>query len=254
MGGFTVGGTIEVPVLLQAAAEGLVVVAVMAIFGAFNSVVSHDELVRAAPRAFYEPGLVVTVGLTFVPFTLLTITAVREADRARTGGRPVRRGRALRMVVPVLETGLERAISLAESMDSRGFARARPAVEGVVSGWAALASLLGLLGAFVALVGRARTAAIVLGTFGVAALVVAVTAASRAGGPMLYRRRRLTPIDIGVMAAALMAPAAVVAVLAFSSTSLVWTTNPPVAPSVNALALLALAPLALPAVLPGDER
>ncbi|MFQ5468589.1 MAG: hypothetical protein ACE5DS_10725, partial [Kiloniellaceae bacterium] len=37
---------------------------------------------------------------------------VREADRARTGGVRVRRGRILRSVLPTLETGMERALRL----------------------------------------------------------------------------------------------------------------------------------------------
>ena len=39
------------PIGLRAAADAFVVVGVMAVFGAFNAVASHDELVRAAPRA-----------------------------------------------------------------------------------------------------------------------------------------------------------------------------------------------------------
>ena len=66
LGGFTVGGTVELPVVLQAAAEGFAVVGVLAVFGAFNAVVSHHELVQATPRAFHEPGLITTVGLAFV--------------------------------------------------------------------------------------------------------------------------------------------------------------------------------------------
>ena len=110
--------------MLQSLAEGFAIVGVMGVFGAFNSVVSHSELVQSTPRAFYEVGLVVVVGLAFVPSTLAAIHDVREADRARTGGRVVRRGRLLRQIVPVLELGLERAVTLAESMDARGFARA----------------------------------------------------------------------------------------------------------------------------------
>ncbi len=126
LGGFTVGGTVELQVMLQSLAEGFAIVGVMGVFGAFNSVVSHSELVESTPRAFFELGLVIVVGLAFVPSTLAAIHDVREADRARTGGRVVRRGRLLRQVVPVLELGLERAVTLAESMDSRGFAaRAR---------------------------------------------------------------------------------------------------------------------------------
>ena len=102
LGGFTVGGTVEVPIMLQSLAEGFAIVGVMGVFGAFNAVVSHAELVQSTPRAFYEVGLVVVVGLAFVPSTLSAIHDVREADRARTGGRVVRRGRLLRQVVPVL--------------------------------------------------------------------------------------------------------------------------------------------------------
>ena len=62
-----------------------------------------------------------TVALAFVPSTIESVFAVREADRARTGGQSVKRGRLLRSVVPVLERGLERAVALSESMDARGF-------------------------------------------------------------------------------------------------------------------------------------
>ena len=132
------GGPIEAEILLQAAAEGFVVVGVMAVFGAFNAVVSHYELVQSTPRAFYELGLVVTVALAFVPSTIQAIAAVREADRARTGGRVVRRGRLVRQAIPVLESGIERAVSLAESMDARGFAYGGASPLDRVAGWAGL--------------------------------------------------------------------------------------------------------------------
>ena len=122
LGGFTVGGTVELPVILQSLAEGFAIVGMMAVFGAFNGVVTHSELVQSTPRAFYEVGLVVVVALAFVPSTLAAIGDVRDADRARTGGRVVRRGRLLRQIVPILELGMERAVTLSESMDARGFA------------------------------------------------------------------------------------------------------------------------------------
>jgi energy-coupling factor transport system permease protein len=144
LGGFTLGGSIELEVLLQSIAEGLVIVAVMAVFGAFNAVASHYELVQAAPRAFYELGLVVTVALAFVPSTLASIAVVREADRCRTGGRPVRRRRLIRQMVPVVELGLERAISLAESMDARGFGYGGAPAAHQAGGWAGLGALVAL--------------------------------------------------------------------------------------------------------------
>ncbi len=86
LGGFAVGGAVSQSVVLTTAVDSLVLIGIMAGFGAFNSVASHHELLAATPRAFHEPGLVLTVGLAFVPATLDAATAAREADRARTGG------------------------------------------------------------------------------------------------------------------------------------------------------------------------
>jgi energy-coupling factor transport system permease protein len=249
LGGFTVGGTVELPVLFQAGAESLAIVGVLAAFGAFNAVAAHDELVRSAPRAFHEAGLVVTVALTVLPATLTAVQAVREADRARTGGTVVRRGRLLRLVVPVLETGLERAVGLAESMDARGFARLPAGPSERVAGWLGLGSLLALGGAFVALVGRAGEVAVVLGAAGALAVVGAVAAASRASGRSRHRPRRPTRRDWTVGAVALVSPA-VLAVLALAGNdTLAWSATPVALPRFDPLAAAAVAVLAAPAFL-----
>jgi energy-coupling factor transport system permease protein len=238
LGGFTVGGSIEGPVVLQAAAEAFVIVGVIAAFGAFNACASHYELVQSAPRAFHELGLVVTVGIAFVPSTILSIQAAREADRARTGGRVVRRGRLLRLVIPVLESGLERAVALAESMDSRGFARSTAAREEQVSAWCGLGALVALGGAFIALVGRADAAALGLSIAGSTLLVLAVFLASRATERVRYRPRPLTGADWFVRGISLLAPIAVgIAALADDS-SLTWVAQPLAWPSVSVLPLI----------------
>lgn len=248
LGGFTVGGEVIGEVVARAAAEGLVIVGVMAAFGAFNAVVSHHELVQSAPRAFYEPGLIVTVALAFVPSTLTAIAAVREADRARTGGRGSRRGRLLRLVVPVLESGLERAVALAESMDARGFGRGVPGRGERVAAGCALAALAALAAAFVALVGRADATAAVLGLMGVALVVAAVVAASHANRRPRYRQRRLQGIDRAVILAAASSPVALALLAALGDRSLAWSTVPLAWPAFDPLAALALAPLLVPSL------
>ena len=50
LGGFTMGGDVSLPVVLQAAAESFAIVGIMAAFGAFNAVVSHHELIKVVPR------------------------------------------------------------------------------------------------------------------------------------------------------------------------------------------------------------
>jgi energy-coupling factor transport system permease protein len=246
LGGFTIGGTVEGPVLARAAAEGWAIVGILAAFGAFNAVVSHYELVHAAPRAFYEVGLAVTVALAFVPSTIAAVGAVREADRARTGGRVVRRGRLLRQVVPVLETGMERAVGLAESMDSRGFGHRPASRTEAAAGWVSLGALLALAGCFIALVARATVTAAALAVAGGAGVVVAVALASRSTGRVRYRKRRLTATDWAMAGVASLAPLTLLALSAADDGSLAWPGPTVALPSLNLVAVAALVALAVP--------
>lgn len=253
LGGFTVGGSVELEVVLQSAAEGLAIVGLVAAFGAFNAVVSHYELVQAAPRSFYEPGLVVTVALAFAPATVGAIRDVRLADRARTGGRPVRRGRWLRNTLPVLETGMERAVHLSESMDSRGFARLEPTGADHVAAWCGMGSLLALGGAFVALVGQQDLVAAGLACAGMALLVAAVAGASRSVRRSRYRPRNFRRADWLVMTTAVLTPIAVAGFSVADEGSLRWSAYPLQVPDVNAFVVLALLGLAVPLGLPGPS-
>ena len=246
LGGFTLGGTIEAPVVFQAASEALVVVGILAVFGAFNAVVSHHELVQAAPRAFHELGLVVVVALAFVPSTIAAVHDVAEADRARTGGRSRRRGRIVRRLVPVLETGLERAVTLAESMDSRGFAAGGARRRDVTAAWCGLGALVALGGSFVALVGRETTLAAVLIVVGLGVLAVALAVAAGGARRVRYRPRKLRPADGAGAALALLAPAMLAVLSLTGDASLTWAPSPLRWPALHVLPLLALVPLGAP--------
>lgn len=250
LGGFTVGGPVQTSVILRSVAEGVVLVGVVAAFGAFNAVVSHHELVRIAPRAFHELGLILTVALAFVPSTVAAVTAAREADRARTGGRARRRGRPWRLAVPVLESGMERALHLAESMDSRGFGHRSPGRTERAAGWLALGSLLALGGAFAALVGRARPVAVGMGLAGTLALVAAVVVASRASRRPRYRPTRPGRRDLVIMACVAIAPVGVVLLTLADEPSLVWLPSESPVPGFHPLVGLAVAALAVPALRP----
>jgi energy-coupling factor transport system permease protein len=254
VGGFTVGGTVEGPVIARAAAEGWALVGVLAAFAAFNAVVSHYELVQAAPRAFYEVGLAVTVALAFVPSTVEAVGAVREADRARTGGRVVRRGRLLRQVVPILETGMERAVHLAESMDSRGFGHQTATSADAAAGWLGLASLLSFGACFVALVARAETTAAVLAAVGLGTVIAAIAIASRATGRIRYRRRRLRVADWRIVALVWIAPIVIGVLTLADDATLLWPGAVVGMPGLNLLAVAAISALAVPARRPASTR
>ena len=82
--------------------------------------------------------------------------------------------------MPVLERGMEKALALAESMDSRGFGRASATGAERAAAWCGVAALGALAAAFLALVGQARDVGFVLGGLAAVLLAVAVAAASRA--------------------------------------------------------------------------
>ncbi|MEI8336909.1 MAG: energy-coupling factor transporter transmembrane component T [Actinomycetes bacterium] len=248
LGGFTLGGTIETGVILDALVAGFTIIGVMAVFGALNAVISHYELVQSAPRAFHEAGIAITVALAFVPSTIESVHAVREADRARTGGRVVRRARSLRLVVPVLERGLERAVSLAESMDSRGFSHGEPARGERVAGWLGLAGLLALAASFVALIGRSTNSAAIFGICGGALIIAAVAVASRSNARARYRRRRITKADALMVALAWISPAALGVLTIYGNDTLTWSASPLAWPQVGLIPVIALIPLLAPMV------
>ena len=121
-GGISIGGTITGEALLNAFVSGLRLAVLIACFGAANALAHPARLTRILPAALYEVGVALVVALTFVPQLAESVVRVRAAQRMR--GRSIAGLRGLRGVaVPVLEEALERAISLAASMDSRGYGR-----------------------------------------------------------------------------------------------------------------------------------
>jgi energy-coupling factor transport system permease protein len=248
LGGFTVGGTIERTALLQSLAEAWAVVGFVAVFAAWNAVVSHHEVLRAVPRAFHEPALVVTIAVAFVPSTIAALRAVQLGDRARCGGTPRRRGRLRRLVVPVFEGGLERAIALAESMDSRGLGHQRATAAERRTGRVTLFALLTTAGALVAMISRARVAAAVLAVTGIAAFAVAVVLASRAEARTRYRPRPIRRRDLVQAAVAVVAVGGVVLASLADDATLHWSADPLAAPSASLLVVTALMLLGAPAV------
>jgi energy-coupling factor transport system permease protein len=254
LGGFTVGGTIEDMVLARALAEAFAIVGIMGAFGAFNACVSHDELVRTLPRSFHEAGVILTVGLAFVPATITSVRQAQESDRARTGGVTARRGRLVRLAVPLLERGMERAVLLSESMESRGFARD---VASTADRWAAglaLAGSLALGASLVALVGRENGLALAAAAVGTVVLVVAVSLASRSSRRTRYRPRPLTMRDGVVIATSLAAPVAVLLLGAAGASHLRWPGDTLAVPSVDPVVVASLLLLAVPALLPSRRQ
>ena len=115
-------GTVNAQNVAFAALEGMRLATLLVVFGAFNAVTDPSGVVRLAPRRFHEPALAAALALSIAPRTISMAGRVRESQELR-GIRVSRVRGLLALVVPVLETGMEEAVTLAESMDSRGHGR-----------------------------------------------------------------------------------------------------------------------------------
>lgn len=115
-----IGGPLTLEALVYGFNNGLILLTILAIFQAFNAIVPISQLIRLAPAAFYNLGLVLLIALTYVPQTLSHLQQIREAQAIR--GHRLRGWRDWRPVVlPLLVGGLERAMNLAETMMARGY-------------------------------------------------------------------------------------------------------------------------------------
>lgn len=137
-GGGSLGGPVTAEALATGVAEGARLIALMACFAAFLSAASSIDLLRLVPRFMFEAGLAVNIAVAYAPQLLRTARSIRDAQVCRGDSRKVRG-----VMLPTLSTALERSVSLAESMDSRGYGSApgAPSGEARWRGWAAASSL-----------------------------------------------------------------------------------------------------------------
>jgi energy-coupling factor transport system permease protein len=115
-------GTVNAENVAFAALEGMRLATLLVVFGTFNAVTDAYGVVRLAPRRFHEPALAAALALSIAPRTISMVGRVREAQELRGIRVSAWRG-IVALAVPVLETGMEEAVTLAESMDSRGHGR-----------------------------------------------------------------------------------------------------------------------------------
>jgi energy-coupling factor transport system permease protein len=117
-------GTVDASNVAYAALEGARLATLLVVFGTFNAVTDPSAVVRLAPRRFHEPALAAALALSIAPHTIAMAGRVREAQQLR-GIHTARWWSLPALAVPVLATGMEDAMTLAESMDARGHGRGR---------------------------------------------------------------------------------------------------------------------------------
>ncbi|MCG2769967.1 MAG: energy-coupling factor transporter transmembrane component T [Chloroflexota bacterium] len=145
-----IGGPITLEAVIYGTVSGLALFTILLIFATYNVQVSHYELLRHTPGFLYQASLVTSIAVTFVPQMIASAKDIREAQMIR--GHKFRKLRdMLPLFMPLLTSGLERAVQLAESMESRGFGGNLAPVSWRQAMAQRLATLLGLVGLLVGL-------------------------------------------------------------------------------------------------------
>lgn len=141
MAGVSVGGPVTAEMLVIAVLQGGQLAVLLICVGAANSLASPVRLLKALPAGLYHAGVAAVVALSLAPRIMVNVRRVMQARRLR--GRPTRGLRAAsEAAVPVLESSLDDAISLAAAMDTRGYGR----MIAVPTGQRALQAVLVLTG------------------------------------------------------------------------------------------------------------
>ncbi len=244
-------GPLTAEALLAALYDGLRLAAILACIGAAASLASPSRLLATLPAAAYEAGVAVVVATTFTPLLVEDLGRIRQARRLR--GRPTTGLRALReTIVPVLEGALERSITLAAAMDSRGYGRRAPVPTPlrVVTRSLVLAGLLatamGTYGVLAA--GTPAVLGVPLLLAGAVAVLVGLALTGRRVQRTRYRPERWTTRSITVAVSGL--AAGLLFVLMAGDPGLLGPISPPAWPSLPP-AGTAIALAALPAAVAG---
>jgi energy-coupling factor transport system permease protein len=115
-------GPITSESLLAGLYDGLRLAALIICIGAANSLANPKRLLKSMPPALYEIATALVVAIAVLPQLADSLRRVRAARQLRgvPGGRI---GQLRGIVVPVMEDALERSMSLAAGMDTRGYGR-----------------------------------------------------------------------------------------------------------------------------------
>ena len=119
--GIRIGGVVTQERLLSSIHEGLIIVTVIALFGAAVSLTSPHKLLRVTPVVIYEFGVATVIATSALPQLVLSASRIRRARALRGDEKPSWRSIAL----PLLEDSLSRSLELAAAMDSRGYGISR---------------------------------------------------------------------------------------------------------------------------------
>lgn len=248
--GVRLGGPVTLESLVAALYDGMRLATILICVGAANSLASPARLLKAVPAALYEFGLSVVIAVTFAPQLVADLDRIRTARRLR--GRTVGgvRGTAA-VALPVLEGALERSVTLAAAMDSRGYGRqaSRSLALRRVTGASLLAALVFIIIGTYALLDASAPASlgVPMLAVGLGLSIVGFALAGRRSARTRYRPDPWTWPEWGVSACAVITGATLVWLSVTGVAGLIAPVDPIAWPAVPALAVAGILVSVLPA-------
>jgi energy-coupling factor transporter transmembrane protein EcfT len=121
MPGIRIGGAVTIERMSSSLHEGVIIAAMIALFGAATSLTSPHRLLRVTPSFIYEIGITLVIATSLFPQMASSIRRIRRAQKLR-GMEKVKLGA---IALPLLEESLARSLQLAASMDARGYGISR---------------------------------------------------------------------------------------------------------------------------------
>lgn len=251
LAGVRVAGTVMAEPLLAAFYDGLRLAAILIAVGAASSLASPTRLLKSVPAAVYEIGVSVVVAMTFLPQLVADLHRVRANRRLRGRSESGVRGFGA-AAMPVLHGAMDRSITLAAAMDSRGYGRSGDRSVGERR-WSAIALMGGSILLLVGLYGLLGTGTTTwwgpaLIVAGVGCTLTSVAMAGRRSIRTRYRPNRWQAADIGTAACGLgVAGCFVVAGLLFPA-EMNPSTSPAAWPNLPLLGIVGIVLTLAPAV------
>lgn len=250
LAGVRLGGDITFESLLLACYDGLRLATILICVGAANSLASPSRLLKSVPAALYEFGVSVVVAMTFTPQLVADVDRVRTARRLR--GRPTSGIRAIAgSAMPVFEGALEKSVTLAAAMDSRGYGR-RGSISSSTRRANSALLLTGLVAACIgtyALIAAGSPVALGLPLLvvGVSVCLLSITLSARAAVRTKYRPDPWALPEVLVAGAGVFLAVIFVSAAWLSVAGLDTPSNPPTWPALPLLPLIGLVIAATPA-------
>lgn len=121
MAGIRIGGVVTLERLTASLHEGLIITAVIALFGAAVSLTSPHKMLRVLPVMIYEFGVALVIATSSLPQLVASYSRIKRARILRGDDKPKFKSIAL----PLLEEALSKSLDLAAAMDSRGYGVSR---------------------------------------------------------------------------------------------------------------------------------